>query len=368
MSAFADTLAFFRIAAEAGTYPDGDASTTQPWDIGWFYRAARPCKGALMSAFADTLAFFRIAAEAGTYPDGDASTTQPWDIGWFYRDPLAGNGADPASGRNLNALCRAYLSDDGARARLAFGEADDGEVDAGMLEGRFSLNARQRLAVRRALDSDISLVQGPPGTGKTETILNMASCMLARGATVAVVSTNRDALANITKKVAGYAGASPHPQHGLVHARPRRHRGRGVHQSRRARQHHQEGGRIRRRLPGKGAQAASPVRLLRPLGQRADALRVERGPSGRGTVPRRRRRRRPPQRPTGHGRVGARPDRREVPLAPALHNEHHPLPQEVLRRRGHPSIRLRDHGRGVPMRARARPHRHEQRPPSRAGG
>lgn len=170
-----------------------------------------------MSAFADTLAFFRIAAEAGTYPDGDASTTQPWDIGWFYRDPLAGNGADPASGRNLNALCRAYLGDNGARARLAFGEADDGEVDAGMLEGRFFLNARQRLAVRRALDSDISLVQGPPGTGKTETILNMASCMLARGATVAVVSTNRDALANITKKVAGYAGASPEKE-------PRRHR------------------------------------------------------------------------------------------------------------------------------------------------
>lgn len=162
-----------------------------------------------MSAFADTLAFFRIAAEAGTYPDGDASTRQPWDIGWFYRDPLTGNGADPASERNLNALCRAYLSDDGARAHLAFGEADDNEVDAGMLEGRFSLNVRQRLAVQRSLNSDISLVQGPPGTGKTETILNMASCMLARGATVAVVSTNRDALANITKKVAGYAEASP---------------------------------------------------------------------------------------------------------------------------------------------------------------
>ena len=84
-----------------------------------------------MSAFADTLAFFRIAAEAGTYPDGDASTTQPWDIGWFYHNPLAGNGAGPASERNLNALCRAYLGDDGAQTRLAFCEADDDEVGEG---------------------------------------------------------------------------------------------------------------------------------------------------------------------------------------------------------------------------------------------
>lgn len=160
-----------------------------------------------MSDFSNNLSYLRIAAHASSFPNGEGGKTPPWEIDWFYRDLAADGSPGLASTQNLNSVCRAYLGDRAAQARLAFGEASDAEIDAALIEGPYGLNERQRLAVRRALESDISLVQGPPGTGKTETILNMVSCMIARGATVAVVSTNGEAIANISKKVAGHATA-----------------------------------------------------------------------------------------------------------------------------------------------------------------
>lgn len=160
-----------------------------------------------MSHFSNNLSYFRAAAHASSFPNGEGGKTPPWEVDWFYRDPAADGSRGLASKEKLNAVCRAYLGDSAAQSRLSFGEASDAEVDASLIEGPYGLNERQRLAVRRALESDISLVQGPPGTGKTETILNMVSCMIARGKTVAVVSTNGEAIANITKKVAGYASS-----------------------------------------------------------------------------------------------------------------------------------------------------------------
>ncbi len=166
-----------------------------------------------MSNFSNNLSYFRAAAHASSFPNGEGGKTPPWEIDWFYRDPAADGLHGLASKGKLNVVCRAYLGDEAAQARIRFGEASDAEVDAALIEGPYGLNERQRLAVRRSLESDVSLVQGPPGTGKTETILNMVSCMIARGKTVAVVSTNGEAIANITKKVAGYAssngGSSP---------------------------------------------------------------------------------------------------------------------------------------------------------------
>ena len=163
--------------------------------------------GATMSDFSNNLSYLRVAAHASSFPNGEGGKTPPWEIDWFYRDPAADGSPGLASAENLNTVCRAYLGDRAAQDRLIFGEATDAEVNAALIEGPYGMNDRQRLAVRRALESDISLVQGPPGTGKTETILNMVSCMIARGATVAVVSTNGEAIANISKKVAGYAAA-----------------------------------------------------------------------------------------------------------------------------------------------------------------
>lgn len=45
----------------------------------------------------------------------------------------------------------------------------------------FSSNASQKVAVTKALNSEISFVQGPPGTGKTQTILNMIANYVRAG-------------------------------------------------------------------------------------------------------------------------------------------------------------------------------------------
>lgn len=116
-----------------------------------------------------------------------------YSLHWFYRHL--------ASPEHLNSLSRAYLGDAAARRGLRFGEAERASFAGDLLESRYPLNERQTQAVARALASDLSLVQGPPGTGKTETILNMASCMVAAGSTVAVVANNGKAIDNITEKI-----------------------------------------------------------------------------------------------------------------------------------------------------------------------
>lgn len=37
----------------------------------------------------------------------------------------------------------------------------------------FGCNNSQYVAVKRAMENQISVIQGPPGTGKTQTILNI---------------------------------------------------------------------------------------------------------------------------------------------------------------------------------------------------
>lgn len=64
----------------------------------------------------------------------------------------------------------------------------------------FEANASQRVAIKRALEEDLSIIQGPPGTGKTETIRNIITNYVARGGTVAVVSGNNEATRNVKDK------------------------------------------------------------------------------------------------------------------------------------------------------------------------
>lgn len=64
----------------------------------------------------------------------------------------------------------------------------------------FSSNASQTLAVKIALEHDLSVIQGPPGTGKTQTILNIVANSILRGQTVAVVSGNNSATQNVYDK------------------------------------------------------------------------------------------------------------------------------------------------------------------------
>ncbi len=65
----------------------------------------------------------------------------------------------------------------------------------------FGSNLSQYEAVENALTNQISVIEGPPGTGKTQTILNIIANILLRGQTVAVVSNNNEATANVYEKL-----------------------------------------------------------------------------------------------------------------------------------------------------------------------
>ena len=64
----------------------------------------------------------------------------------------------------------------------------------------FDTNLSQRVAVKAALEEDLSIIQGPPGTGKTQTILNIVANYIAKGGSVAVVSGNNEATRNVKDK------------------------------------------------------------------------------------------------------------------------------------------------------------------------
>ena len=68
----------------------------------------------------------------------------------------------------------------------------------------FGINQSQKIAVRNAFSSQISIIQGPPGTGKTQTILNIIANAVRMGQTVAVVSNNNSATQNVVEKLEKY--------------------------------------------------------------------------------------------------------------------------------------------------------------------
>ncbi|STB00066.1 AAA domain-containing protein [Clostridium baratii] len=68
----------------------------------------------------------------------------------------------------------------------------------------FGCNLSQREATEKALTNQISVIEGPPGTGKTQTILNIIANALIRNKTVAVVSNNNSATANVLEKLEKY--------------------------------------------------------------------------------------------------------------------------------------------------------------------
>lgn len=68
----------------------------------------------------------------------------------------------------------------------------------------FGFNLSQKAATEKALNEHISVIEGPPGTGKTQTILNIIANAVMNGKTVAVVSNNNAATANILEKLQKY--------------------------------------------------------------------------------------------------------------------------------------------------------------------
>ena len=68
----------------------------------------------------------------------------------------------------------------------------------------FGFNLSQKKAIDNALCNQISIIEGPPGTGKTQTILNIIANAVMRGESVAVVSSNNSATANVLEKLKKY--------------------------------------------------------------------------------------------------------------------------------------------------------------------
>lgn len=65
----------------------------------------------------------------------------------------------------------------------------------------FGCNNSQYMAVKNAMEDQISVIQGPPGTGKTQTILNIIANILMQGKTVQIVSNNNSATENVYEKL-----------------------------------------------------------------------------------------------------------------------------------------------------------------------
>ncbi|HBX22179.1 MAG TPA: DUF2726 domain-containing protein [Desulfotomaculum sp.] len=68
----------------------------------------------------------------------------------------------------------------------------------------FGFNLSQKTATEKALTEQISVIEGPPGTGKTQTILNIIANAIINERTVAVVSNNNSATANVLQKLQKY--------------------------------------------------------------------------------------------------------------------------------------------------------------------
>lgn len=68
----------------------------------------------------------------------------------------------------------------------------------------FGFNISQKSATEKALTNQISVIEGPPGTGKTQTILNIIANAILNDKSVAVVSNNNSATANVLEKLQKY--------------------------------------------------------------------------------------------------------------------------------------------------------------------
>lgn len=142
------------------------------------------------------------ASEAGDQEQGQAG----YSLLWYYEN-FINRDLDKNQPRTYSPLLDAYL---GSRIKAVSKpvpiDSEDIKRENGLLDSRFpdsayNLNEQQKTAVHKALHYPLSIIKGPPGTGKTETILRIAALAIARGETVAAVSTNFSAVKNIEDKL-----------------------------------------------------------------------------------------------------------------------------------------------------------------------
>ena len=98
-----------------------------------------------------------------------------------------------------------FVREDSVMAPFLSGSYHSNKSSAGdLIIYPFGFNLSQKQAVDNALNNQISIIEGPPGTGKTQTILNIIANAVMRGESVAVVSSNNSATANVYEKLEKY--------------------------------------------------------------------------------------------------------------------------------------------------------------------
>lgn len=98
-----------------------------------------------------------------------------------------------------NQLKKLIIQEDSCLYKFLYGKLKYIKDDRAVILP-FSSNQSQKLAVKKAIENELSVIQGPPGTGKTQTILNIVANCILRGQTVAVVSGNNSATQNVYDK------------------------------------------------------------------------------------------------------------------------------------------------------------------------
>jgi len=68
----------------------------------------------------------------------------------------------------------------------------------------FGFNMSQKTAIDNALENPLTIIEGPPGTGKTQTILNIIANAVMHNESIAIVSSNNSATANVLEKLNKY--------------------------------------------------------------------------------------------------------------------------------------------------------------------
>lgn len=153
------------------------------------------------------------ALEKAVNPDQNQRYALGWFFDWDKNEPV-GEKKVPYCLRIMqdSALFGAFFGDADSERELQWDQHNISKKeilawsgqDATPGAGRLARpNCSQQEAIYAAINQPITFIQGPPGTGKTETILNLLSCLHHKlpGATIAVVSGNNQAIANIDDKI-----------------------------------------------------------------------------------------------------------------------------------------------------------------------